>query len=42
MGSDRTTRNYAPGDVVFIPRDTPHAAISADTKPFDVVSVGVK
>ena len=42
MGGNTTTRSYAPGDVVFIPRDTPHAAINADTKAFEVVSVGVK
>jgi len=42
MDGKRTTKDYAPGEVLFIPRDTPHAAINADTKAFEIVSVGVK
>lgn len=42
LGDDTTVKDYAAGDVIFLPRDVPHAAASADQYPFSIVSVGIK
>lgn len=41
-GSDRTTGEREPGLVQFLPRNVPHAFISADTATFELLSIGVK
>jgi quercetin dioxygenase-like cupin family protein len=41
-GVDRSTGERGVGFVQFLPRDVPHAYISADTKPFELLSVSVK
>jgi quercetin dioxygenase-like cupin family protein len=42
LGSDVTTKDYAAGDVIFLPRDVPHAVSNVGTSSFDVLSVGIK
>jgi quercetin dioxygenase-like cupin family protein len=42
LGSDVTTKDYAAGDVIFLPRDVPHAVSNLGARPFDVLSVGIK
>jgi quercetin dioxygenase-like cupin family protein len=42
IGDKTDVRHYSAGDVAFIPRDVPHAAASADTRAFEIVSIGVK
>jgi quercetin dioxygenase-like cupin family protein len=42
LGPATTVNDYAAGDVIFLPRNVPHAVSSQNAEPFDVVSVGVK
>jgi quercetin dioxygenase-like cupin family protein len=42
VGGKTETRDYAPGEVVWLPRDVPHAVANAGGRAFTVVSVGVK
>ncbi len=42
VGTERTVEDRAPGFVRFLPREVPHAYSSADTKPFELMSVSVK
>lgn len=42
IGDQKSVKDYSVGEVVFIPRDVPHAVASADQKPFEILSVGVK
>lgn len=42
LGDEVTVRDYAAGDVLFLPRDVPHAVSNAGGTPFDVLSVGIK
>jgi quercetin dioxygenase-like cupin family protein len=42
VGTNKTARNYGAGEVVFLPRDVPHAVANVDTSKFDVMSVAVK
>jgi quercetin dioxygenase-like cupin family protein len=41
-GSDKSTSVRPPGFVQFVPRDVSHAYASADTKPFELISVAIK
>ena len=41
-GADRAVGERAVGFVQFLARDVAHAYISADTKPFELLSVSVK
>ena len=41
-GSARTVEERPAGYVRFLPRDVPHSYVSADTKPFELVSVSIK
>ena len=41
-GSDRSTREREPGFVQFLPRNVSHSYASADSKPFELLSVSVK
>lgn len=40
--ADRTIADREPGFVRFLPRDVPHAYASADTGPFEILSVSIK
>ena len=42
VGETRETKDYAAGDVVWLPRDVPHAVSNAGARAFTVISVGVK
>lgn len=42
VGGRTDTGRREAGDVVFVPRGTPHAVASTDDRPFDVLSVGIK
>lgn len=42
VGGDTGVKDYAAGEVVFLPRDVPHAVASADEKLFELLSVAVK
>ncbi len=42
VGGTKDTREYAAGEVVWLPRDVPHAVSNAGDRPFTVVSIGVK
>lgn len=41
-GNERSTFDREPGFVEFVSRNVPHAYASADTKPFELVSVSIK
>jgi quercetin dioxygenase-like cupin family protein len=41
-GSSKTVENRAVGFVQFLPRDVPHAYASADSRPFDLLSIAIK
>jgi quercetin dioxygenase-like cupin family protein len=41
-GSNKSTSVRQPGFVQFVPRDVSHAYASADTKPFELISVAIK
>jgi quercetin dioxygenase-like cupin family protein len=42
IGTDKATADRPAGFVQFVPRDVPHAYVSADTKPFELISVAIK
>jgi len=42
LGPDTTVKDMAVGDVIFLPRDVPHAVASRAEQPFELMSVGVK
>ena len=42
VGSDKSTASHGPGFVQFVPRNVAHAYASADTKPFELISVAIK
>lgn len=42
LGENKTVRNYEAGEVLFLPRNIPHAVSNVDTSKFDVMSVAVK
>jgi quercetin dioxygenase-like cupin family protein len=42
LGSDRSGGREAAGSVKFLPRDVPHAYISTDDGPFELLSVSIK
>jgi quercetin dioxygenase-like cupin family protein len=42
IGSEKTAAARAPGFVQFVGRDVTHAYASADTHPFDILSVTIK
>jgi len=42
IGSNKTTGERMAGFVQFLPRNIEHAYISADTKPFELMSVAIK
>jgi quercetin dioxygenase-like cupin family protein len=42
VGDDTSTRDYAAGEVIFLPRDIPHAVSNADRGSFEILSVGIK
>ncbi|MBZ5558091.1 MAG: hypothetical protein LAO77_12530 [Acidobacteriia bacterium] len=41
-GSEKSTSVRQPGFVLFVPRNVSHAYASADTKPFELISVAIK
>ena len=42
LGPATTVKEFAPGEVIFLPRDVPHSLSSRHTDPIEVVSVGIK
>ena len=42
VGGEKTVKDHAAGEVLFLPRGVPHAVSSADAQPFEVLSVGIK
>jgi len=42
VGEDRTTREHAVGEVVFLPRDVAHSVANVDRRPLTILSVAVK
>lgn len=42
LGERVETRQYAAGEPMFLPRDTPHAVANAESTKLDVLSVGIK
>ncbi len=42
VGQDVSTREYAAGEVIFLPRDVPHAVSNADGGAFEILSVGIR
>ena len=42
VGDQVSTREHAAGEVVFLPRDVPHAVSNADAGPLAILSVGIK
>ncbi len=42
LADEVTVRDQAAGDVLFLPRDIPHAVSNVGGAPFDVLSVGIK
>lgn len=42
VGDNTSTREYAPGEVIFLPRDVPHAVSNVDRGSFELLSVGIK
>lgn len=42
IGADHNRQSVEPGLVKFLPRNVPHAYISEDTKPFELISLSVK
>ena len=41
-GDQVSTREYAAGEVIFLPRDVPHAVSNVDSGPVEIMSVGIK
>ena len=42
LGDAVTTKDYAVGDVIYLPRDVPHAVAHAGGGAFEIYSVGIK
>lgn len=42
LGDEVTMKERAAGDVLFLPRDVPHAVSNIGGAPFEVLSVGIK
>lgn len=42
MGTEHQSADREPGFIQFLPRNVPHAYISQDTKPFELLSIAVK
>ena len=42
VGPATTVKEFAPGEVIFLPRDVPHSLSSRHADPIEVVSVGIK
>lgn len=42
IGSEKTMSGRGAGFIQFVPRNVPHAYASADTKPFEILSVAIK
>jgi beta-alanine degradation protein BauB len=42
LGGDVTTKDYAAGEAIFLPRDVPHAVSNVGSASFDLLSVGIK
>jgi quercetin dioxygenase-like cupin family protein len=42
LGDKKEVKLYEPGEIVFLPRDVPHAAANPDERPFEILSVAVK
>jgi quercetin dioxygenase-like cupin family protein len=42
LGSEKSVKDYAAGEVVFLPRDVPHAVASATSQRLELLSVAVK
>jgi len=42
IGDEKTVKRYEIGAVIFLPREVPHAVSSADTTPFEILSVTIK
>jgi quercetin dioxygenase-like cupin family protein len=42
LGEDVSAKHYAAGDVIFLPRDVPHAVSSLEKRPVELLSVGIR
>jgi quercetin dioxygenase-like cupin family protein len=42
VGDEVTVRDYAAGEVIYLPRDVPHAVSNAGSGVFEVLSVGIR
>jgi quercetin dioxygenase-like cupin family protein len=42
LGDDVSTRDYVVGEVIFLPRDVPHAVSNVGGGAFEMLSVGIK
>ncbi len=42
VGEDRTDKDYAVGEVVFLPRDIPHSVANSGGRPRAILSVAIK
>lgn len=42
LSEKKEVKAYDPGEVIFLPRDVPHAAANPDQRAFDILSVAVK
>ena len=42
IGDQMSLRDYAPGEVIFLPRDVPHAVSNVDSGRFEVLSVAIR
>lgn len=42
LGEEKSVKDYEPGEVVFLPRDVPHAVASMDTRRVEMLSIAVK
>ena len=42
VGDAITTKDYAAGDVIYLPRGVPHAVAHAGGNAFDIYSIGIK
>lgn len=42
IGDEKTVKDYDTGEVIFLPRNVPHAISSAQSTPFEILSVSVK
>jgi quercetin dioxygenase-like cupin family protein len=42
LGAERSARAHDPGFFWFVPKDTPHAAVSVETRDIEFVTIGIK